>query len=111
MSLDGHLAVDVTDGVVEFAFTVENNGTDPIDLEFRTGKIVDVAVYDDSVECWRWSEGRMFTQAIQTETIDPGASIDRELTWGDPESGTYTAVASLEAVDTSLVERLVFTIP
>lgn len=111
MSLNSHLTVDVTDDAVEFAFTVENTGTAPIDLEFRSGKTVDVAVYDDGVELWRWSEGRMFTQAIQTETIDPDASIDRELTWADPESGTHTAVASLEAVDTTLVERLVFTVP
>ncbi len=111
MSLNGHLAADVTDGAVAFAFTVENTGTDPIDLEFRTGKTVDVAVYDDGVELWRWSDGRLFTQAIRAETLDPGESIDRELTWGDPRSGTYTAVASLEATTAVLVERVAFTVP
>jgi archaellum component FlaG (FlaF/FlaG flagellin family) len=111
MSLDGHLAVDVTDGAVAFAFTVENVGTEPIELEFRSGKVADVAVYNDGVEIWRWSEGRMFTQAIQTETLDPGELLSREVAWDDPRSGAYTAVASLEATTTVLVERIAFAVP
>lgn len=111
MSLESHLTVDVTDGSVEFGFTVENTGTESIDLEFPSGKSVDVAVYDDGTEIWRWSEGRMFTQALRTEMIAPGESICRVVTWNDPRSGTYTAIASLEATAAVLVERAAFTVP
>lgn len=108
MSLDGHLDVTVGDIAVEFAFTVQNADTEPVDLEFRSGKPADVAVSEDGVEVWRWSEGRMFTQAIQTKTLAPDESFTHEATWKPPSSGDYTAKASLEATNVTLVERTAF---
>lgn len=105
MPLDGHLNVTVTHGTVNFVFTVENEGTDPVELAFRSGKIADVAVYEDGTEVWRWSDGRMFTQTLETQSLEPGQSFTHEVSWEDPPPGEYVAEASLDARNVSLVER------
>lgn len=101
MSLEGHLDV-TTNGDAEFSFTVTNGDTEPVELTFRSGLIVDFAVFDNSEEIWRWSDGQMFTQALVTETLAPGESFVESGTWTDPPPGTYTVRASLNAVDTDL---------
>jgi hypothetical protein len=93
------------DDAVTFAFTVENDASAPADLQFRSGKLADVAVFDDGDEIWRWSDGRVFTQALRTETLDPGESLVHEMTWGDPPAGEYTAEATLEATTVSVSAR------
>lgn len=105
MSLDGYLEATVTQGDVEFVFTVENVGRSPIELEFSDGKKADVAVFESGTEVWRWSDDRMFTQALETETLAPGQSFTHEVTWDDPPPGKYVAEASLEATNVTLVER------
>ena len=96
MSLEATLDASV-DGAVEFEFTVNNTGDGPVELQFRSGKVADVAVLDDGEEVWRWSAGRMFTQALQSRTLAPGESVSHQFTWDDPQSGTYTARGTLEA--------------
>jgi hypothetical protein len=117
MTLESSLAVAVAADAVEFAFTVENAGDDPVELTFPNGMTADVAVFeaaggdaedpaDDAV--WRWSDGRMFTQALRTETLGPGESLAEELAWSDPSPGTYTAEATLAAADVDADERTAF---
>jgi len=96
MSLEATLDASV-DGTVEFEFSVRNAGDSPVELQFRSGQVADVAVVDDGEEVWRWSDGRMFTQALHSQTLDPGESDSYEFTWEDPQPGTYTATATLEA--------------
>jgi hypothetical protein len=120
VSLDAHLAVAVGADAVEFALTVENAGDDPVELTFRNGMTADVAVFADTAggdpdatlgddaPVWRWSDGRMFTQAIRTETLTPGESLTEELAWSDPPAGTYTAEATLEASEAEIGERAAF---
>lgn len=111
MSLDGNLAVTVDSTAVEFVFTVENADSEAVDLEFRSGKMTDVIVSKAGVEVWSWSEGQMFTQAMQTETLVPGESFTHEMIWNDPPPGEYTAAASLEATNATLVKRAEFKVP
>ncbi|MEF8887133.1 MAG: BsuPI-related putative proteinase inhibitor [Haloarculaceae archaeon] len=108
MSLDGHLDVAVGGDTVEFTFTVTNVDTEPVDLSFRSGKVADVAVYADGAEVWRWSEGRMFTQALDAETLAPGDSFRHGATWPDPQPGEYVAEATLDATNVALSERASF---
>lgn len=110
MPLDGHLDVTVSDDSVQFTFTVTNAGTEQIEMAFPSGKIADIAVSKSGQEVWRWSAGRMFTQAIETVMLAPGESFTREMDWENPQPGDYTATASLEASDHSLVERTAFDI-
>jgi hypothetical protein len=115
MTLDARLDVSVDDDV-SFTLTVTNPTTEHVELTFRNGQTADVVVRADGVGdeagvgagdgelhdvVWRWSDGRMFTQAIRTETLAPGEQAREEMTWEDPAPGSYTAVATLEANDAS----------
>ena len=97
MSLECTLDVAPTAGRVGFAFTVENDGSDPVDLKFSSAQTHDVAVFSGGEEVWRWSDGQMFAQMMQSETLDAGASVTYEAAWeGDgQEPGEYEAVAEL----------------
>ena len=110
MTLDSHLDVAVTETAVEFTFTVTNGDTEPVDLEFPSGKAADIAVYEDDRECWRWSDGKLFTQAIETESLAPGESFVQEGVWQDPPPGEYTAEARLEARTRGPTERAEFVV-
>lgn len=96
MSLAASIEATVNDDVA-FDVTVTNEGDDPVELTFQSGLDVDVAVYErsDDEPVWRWSDDRMFTQAVQTCTIEPDDRLERTYTWPDPPSGEYEAVATL----------------
>ena len=125
MALEGTLDATVADAGVEFMYTVENVGDGPTELNFRSGKHADVAVYDasdpegvprralsndesgaevrsgtpnddpDPEEVWRWSDGRMFTQALESRTLDAGETTMFTFTWEGSDSGEYVGVATL----------------
>lgn len=102
MTLDGRLDTTETRDGLGFEFTVTNSGADPVDLEFRSGLQADFAVLDDGAEIWRWSEGKAFTQMLETKTLAPGESVSYSRTWTDPVPGAFTAVATLEASGVSV---------
>lgn len=96
MSLESTLDATVDDAV-EFQFRVRNTGDSPVDLQFRSGKVADVTVSDGDEEVWRWSDDRMFTQALQSRTLAPGETLEQAFTWDDPQPGRYTATGTLAA--------------
>lgn len=106
-SLDADLAVTVDDRV-EFVVRITNTGDTPIELEFRDGLAVDVTVERDDEAVWRWSEGRMVTQALWSERLGPGEATTYEARWDDPTPGRYEAVASLAATNTDVEARAPF---
>ncbi|MFB6229306.1 MAG: BsuPI-related putative proteinase inhibitor [Halobacteriales archaeon] len=125
MTLDARLDVRVEDAVT-FALTVTNATTQHVELTFYDGQTADVIVHEDGVEddhgagasdgelrdiVWRWSDGRMFTQAIRTSTLAPGEQAREEMIWEDPIPGTYTAVATLKADDVSVHAQNDFEVP
>jgi len=100
VSLEGTLDVWVADtDAVTLELHVTNTGAEPVMLRFMSGCRADFAVSTDGTERWRFSDGRMFTQAITEERIDPGETTVYDATWRDPDTGTYTASAKLEATD------------
>lgn len=108
MPFESRLDIEVTDAAVHFSFTVRNTGTAPVTLTFPNGHRADVAVYERDTEVWRWSDDKLFVQAIQSETLAPDASLVHEAVWDTPAAGSYTAEASLMAEDTSVIERTDF---
>jgi hypothetical protein len=96
MGLDATLETAV-DGTVEFQFRVRNAGNAPVELTFPSGKVADVVVFEDDREGWRWSDGRMFTQALSSRTLAPEETLTEQFTWSDPSPGEYTARATLSA--------------
>lgn len=93
MSLDA----DVDDEVA-FHVILEYSGTEPIELEFPTGNIVDIAVFESECdsEVWRWSDGKMFTHAVLRRTIEPGERLTQACAWPTPCRGRLNAIATLE---------------
>lgn len=110
MSLDASLDATVTDDGVAFELTVENAGSNPANLSFPNALKADFAVLDGDAEVWRFSDGRMFAQMIQQETLDPGATATYRGRWEDPRSGTFTAVGSLAARNQNVEARTDFSV-
>lgn len=110
MSLDASLDVSITDPGVTFELTVENVGPDPEELSFPNALQADFAVIEDGTEIWRFSDGKMFAQMIQRETLDPGDAETYRGTWENPRSGTYTAVGTLEARNRNVEARADFSV-
>jgi hypothetical protein len=79
------------------SFTLEVKNTGKRDeVRFSSGKTHDFAVFDDqNREVWRWSEGRMFTQALQTKHLKTGDAVRYEAKWEAEHPGTYRVIAVL----------------
>lgn len=97
--LEARLRAEGSGGVVSFEFTVSNADDQPADLRFRDACRADVTVLTDGEEVWRWSDGRMFAQAVEEARLNPGESAAFEFEWPDPEPGTYRAVGELRLLD------------
>lgn len=104
------LSVSVDDDV-RFAFRVTNAGTKRLELTFASGRTHDLTVLDSlGREVWRWSEGRLFTQAVQNRVVRASDVISFEEEWKDAAPGRYTAVATLASVNFPLEQRAEFVV-
>ena len=106
------LDVKVRDGI-EFAFKVTNNAAGKLELLFPTGQTHDIVVIDSlGRQVWRWSEGRMFTQAVLNKILASNASLawSARMRSASMAPGTYTVVASLLSDNKPLEERATFEI-
>jgi uncharacterized protein YndB with AHSA1/START domain len=109
--LESSLGVTVGDAV-RLRFTVVNASDEAVELTFRDSGRADFAVYteDGDREVWRWSDGRMFMQAIQYSDLQPGQEATFTESWPDPAPGDYTAEATLRAVEHDVVSRTPFSV-
>lgn len=106
--LSPSLDVRVEDGV-RFAFTVVNDGDRKLEVNFRDSRTHDVVVLDASgKEVWRWSAGRMFTQAMQNKVLRTDDALRYEESWDAPARGKYTAVAMLASSNYPVEQRVEF---
>lgn len=110
MDVAGSLRVNPRDGEIEFVFTVSNQSTEIIELDFSTGFIADFAVFADGTEVWRWSDDRLFTQVLTSETLEPGESFRETALWIDPDPGEYRAVAELQTRNYDLTAEETFVV-
>jgi len=110
--LDADVDAAADDGGLTLRLTVTNSGDDPVELGFASsqrvefvarptdappaddGDLVDGA--DDAV-AWRASAGRMYAQALGTETVPAGGSVSLEERWPDPPAGEYRVVGAVVA--------------
>lgn len=95
-----------------FVLQVTNTTTSPIELAFSSGQTHDFVVLRDGREVWRWSGDRMFTQALRTETLAPGATLSFEESWKPGEvSGELTLVGRLTSTSHPVEQRTEFRLP
>jgi len=98
---------------VEFVLHVTNNAQKKLELTFPSGQNYDIAVLDSlGREVWRWSSGRMFTQALQNHVLDANETLSYEAAWKpDAMRGAFVAVASLRSENHPLERRVPFSLP
>jgi hypothetical protein len=97
---------------VEFTFHVTNSSAKRVELRFPSGKTHDVVVLDaQGREVWRWSRGRMFTQAMQNKVLAASDTLTFTESWRPEQPGAYTAVASLLSENFPAEGRAGFSLP
>lgn len=106
------VSVDTAGAGVRFAIAVENAGNKAVELHFPDGQTYDLVVLDAAGrEVWRWSEGRMFTQAHRTQIIAGGDTARFGESWeADVPAGRYTVVATVRSTNYPIEERADFTL-
>lgn len=62
-------------GMVWWVFDVTNLTEAPLDLTFGSGQRGEVILSSGGVERYRWSDEKVFTQAVEVQTAEPGASV------------------------------------
>jgi hypothetical protein len=87
------------EGARKFEFSLEmRNAGSLTEVRFPTGHTHDFVVLDErDREVWRWSEGRLFTHALQTRQLKRGGALRYNATWDTAAPGRYRVVASLNA--------------
>ena len=130
--LDQSLSATTEDGSLRFRLTLTNEGREPATLTFRTGQRAEFTVHEvddnaggdgddangdgDDVDThdspvWRYGEGRLFTQAIETETLGPDEAVTCAATWSDPPTGSYRVVVELLAEEATGTTETTVTVP
>lgn len=78
---------------------VANAAGHQVELDFADGQTHDVAILDATGrEVWRWSDGRLFTTAVQTKLLGSDETTAYAERWTPgAQRGTFTAVATLRS--------------
>ncbi|TKX87322.1 hypothetical protein EXE43_03700 [Halorubrum sp. SS5] len=136
--LDATLATAATDDGLTLSLRIENAGSAPVTLDFRTGQRAEFTAYpadENDIDTggegadtgredtdwedtdregpdpvWRYGANRMFTQALGSETVAPGEAVGYEATWRGPPSGTYRIVGEATATDRDVRAAAVVTV-
>jgi hypothetical protein len=111
-ALAAKLDVAVANGV-HLAFHVSNEASKAVELNFPSGHTHDFVVTDTTGrEVWKWSEGRLFTQAMQNKVLGREESVAYRADWNPGAlHGTYIAVVSLRSENHPMEQRVRFDIP
>jgi len=62
----------------------------PLTLTYRTSQKVDFRITRDDRLIWQWSKGRVFTQAITSDRLQPGEEIVYREVWNQRADGIIT---------------------
>jgi hypothetical protein len=107
--LASSMRLTVDEGV-DFSLHLTNGSSRKLELRFPSGQTHDFVVLDSiGREVWRWSEGRLFTQTLQTKSVGRGETISYSDRW-EPKGqrGTFTAVGTLRSSTHPVESRVEF---
>jgi hypothetical protein len=98
---------------LRFTLNVKNNTTKMLELRFPDGQTHDFFVKDFAGKViWRWSEGRMFTSAMKSETLKGKGETAFEESWDiEGQHGSFTAVAILKSNNFPVETSVQFMLP
>lgn len=113
VTIEPMIAVRTEQGVVHVSLVIANAGDKKAELSFPSGQTHDVAVLDErGREVWRWSDGKLFTQALQTKTLGGGDTVSYDEAWRPRAAhGRYTVVATLNSSNYPLEQRAELVLP
>lgn len=86
-------------------------------VTFRNGQTYDFVVVQDGEEIWRWSQGRVFHQAIQQRRWPPGELVIFTAVWdgrdaaGRPVTGTVEVHGTLTSDPPLAAEAVTLRLP
>lgn len=98
---------------VALSLHVTNVADHSVELDFPNGQTHDFVVLDSAGhELWRWSSGRMFTQALQNKLLNSTETVTYAESW-NPRGlhGDFTLVAILRSSNFPKEERVAFEVP
>lgn len=98
---------------LRFTLSVRNNTTKMLEITFPDGQTHDFVVKDFAgKEIWRWSQGRMFTSAMKSETLKGKGETVFEESWNsEGMHGSFTAVAILKSNNFPIETSVQFMLP
>src|SRR3989337_2981938 len=98
---------------LKFALRIVNNTTKMVEIQFPDGQTHDFVVSDSTgKEVWRWSDGRMFTQATKSKTLKGKNDTVFEEVWNtEGYHGAFTAVATLRSDNFPVETSVQFELP
>ncbi|WP_261130026.1 BsuPI-related putative proteinase inhibitor [Bacillus sp. Marseille-Q3570] len=89
---------------------LQNQTQSSKELQFSSGQQYDMWITDqDGKEVFHWAEGKMFTQALKTITIEPGQKHTFEVDIPKLDPGTYKVrfkVTSKPPIETSFTHTI-----
>lgn len=109
--------VNIIDYQAEFMITLTNKSKEMKKLEFPTSQKYEIIITDENEqEVYRYSAGKMFTQAIEYALIKPEESMQWEEIWefkqGDIKPGKYNVNILIKAHNTDeLIKTKTLQIP
>lgn len=111
-SLVSDINVAVGNEVV-LALNVRNEASKKVEVAFPSGLTHDFEVQDSVGRVmWRWSEGRLFTQAMQNRVLEQDESLSFEADWTPRDlHGEFVAVITLKSSSHPIEHRTKFTLP
>jgi|AntRauTorcE11898_2_1112593.scaffolds.fasta_scaffold16077_3 hypothetical protein len=95
MALECTVSIERARDDIEITLAATNTGEEPVELTFTDGQTIEVVASREGAEVWRYSDGRMFTQALRFETVVPGEQLSESVAWSKPPAGTYDVRAWL----------------
>lgn len=82
---------------VRFTFRLVNNQGREEQLTFPTGQRYDFWATSGAREAWRWSNDRVFVQAVTRETLGSQSSVTFAESWVPEQPGSYVVHGKLTA--------------
>lgn len=110
--MEARLSVTVREQI-RLALTVTNGEPRRVELRFPNGQTHDFTVLDSTGRTvWKWSEGRLFTQAMQSRVLEHEEIATYAATW-DPGDlrGSFVAVVRLRSENHPVEQRASFDVP
>ncbi|OAS83893.1 MULTISPECIES: BsuPI-related putative proteinase inhibitor [Metabacillus] len=93
--------VNVLRNQAEFIITLINNSSETKKLDFSSSQKYEIIVTEqNNQEVYRYSEGKMFAQALESTLIKPAESIKWEEIWEGIKPGEYEVEVSILSQDT-----------